>query len=78
MRFVGNCHAKASKQQTSSEPRLNILEVQRAETNWLVTIQVQHFVKEIADLKKGLGRKIYDRDHVHDLVCVSGHEQNSY
>ena len=84
MQFVGNCHAKANKQQKTSEPNLNTSELQEAESYWLAVVQGQHFAREIADLKKGRQlRKSSPLIPLHPfldgegLIRVGGREQNS-
>ena len=81
MRFVQNCRPK---QQRNSELHLSTLELQKAETYWLATTQVQQFAMEITNLKKG--RQLHkssplislhpfiDPDNV---IRVGGREQNS-
>ncbi len=81
MRFVQNCRPK---KQRNSELHLSTLKLQKAETYWLATTQVQHFAMEITNLKKG--RQLHkssplislhpfiDPDNV---IRVGGREQNS-
>lgn len=84
MRFIGNCRAAANKQQKTSQPHLNVPELQKAEFYWLAVAQEQHFAKEIADLHKGgqlhkASPLIPLRPFLDDdgLIRVGGREQNS-
>ena len=79
MRFIKNWRTKAS-----SESHFSVLELQKAEIYWLVLAQRQHFMKEIAYIKKG--RQLHKSSPLiplhpfldaEDLIRVGGREQNS-